>query len=511
MHAKGRKLGWISGAAAFLAVVSVVHGCGSDSSSGEQPPATGGSGGDASSGDVSQDGLGGTGGGDAKIEVNPKCSLNGTSCVGSADCCSANCDAQTKMCTNPPGVCLQPGEACTAGPECCSIICAGGVCGSGVCISDNQPCTDAASCCSGKCGTGSTCTPLNPECKTVGNECAANAECCSKFCLNGHCSGQPSFCTQVGEACITDFECCTGICTKQGTDNIGLCTQPTAPGATGCLAAGIVCGGGAVSDAGGIPACGGDCCSRSCAPYGPTGVLVCQPPSGCRPTGEICKSDSDCCGSPGMPGGNGSVTCSKTPGEPVGRCDNGNACRAAGAVCKLATSSCNAENNCCAGNVNQDPTVCQQDLLGIPRCTGAGNCADAGSYEGKECASSADCCGLACVPNKSAVDGGAPFICGSTTCVPAGGDCTTDADCCPGLPCVAPPGSTHGICGAILEDGGVPDANVPDGPLPEGQVPDAAVPDTGPTCALYGQTCTAASDCCNNVPCTQGRCLYPIY
>jgi hypothetical protein len=212
-------------------------------------------------------------------------------------------------------------------------------------------------------------------------------------------------------------------------------------------------------------------------------VLVCQPPSGCRPTGETCRDDSDCCGSDG---------CSKTPGEPVGRCDNGNACRPAGAVCKLATSSCNAENNCCAGNVNQDPTVCQQDLLGIPRCTGVGDCTDAGPFEGLECATSADCCGLPCVPN--ADPNGPPFVCGSS-CVPEGGSCSTDADCCSSLPCIAPPGSTEGICGSP-QDGGVPDSGVPDG---------------GPECAYYGQQCTQDEDCCNDVPCTQGRCLYPVY
>src|SRR5205814_6682360 len=122
-------------------------------------------------------------------------------------------------------------------------------------------------------------------------------------------------------------------------------------------------------------------------------------------------------------------------------CDNGQACRPNGAVCKLATTSCNAENNCCAGNVNKNPLVCQQDLLGIPRCTDVGDCADAGTLAGKSCASSADCCGLPCVPNPTA--GGAPFICGGT-CVSSGGACTTNADCCPGLPCVTPPASTVG-------------------------------------------------------------------
>jgi hypothetical protein len=236
-------------------------------------------------------------------------------------------------------------------------------------------------------------------------------------------------------------------------------------------------------------------------------MLVCQPPSGCRPTGEICRRDSDCCGSPGMPGGNGSVTCSKhNVNDPYGRCDNGNACRPAGAVCKLATSSCNAENNCCAGNVNQNPTVCQQDLLGIPRCliTGDAGACDAGpSRAGQPCASSADCCGLACVPNPNATDGGvgdggSAFICG-TACVPRAGACTSNADCCTGLPCTIPPGGSSGLCGGQLVDGVV--VILPDGGAPTGPDGGVIIGGEGGVCALAGQQCTTSSDCCRGLTC----------
>ena len=40
------------------------------------------------------------------------------------------------------------------------------------------------------------------------------------------------------------------------------------------------------------------------------------------------------------------------------------------------------------------------------------------------------------------------------SCVPSGGICTTTADCCTGLPCVIPTGSTTGVCnGSPLSDG----------------------------------------------------------
>jgi hypothetical protein len=230
-------------------------------------------------------------------------------------------------------------------------------------------------------------------------------------------------------------------------------------------------------------------------------VLVCQPPSGCRPTGEVCGTDSDCCGFGGIQGQTGTGKCSKAlASDPVGRCDNGNACRPAGAICKLATMSCNAENDCCAGNAQLNPYVCQQDILGIPRCTMKGeSCADGGSRAGQACASSADCCGLSCAPNPSFTTGGSmpPFVCGGV-CVGSGGACTTGADCCPGLPCVAPPGSSRGQCGTPPEgDSGI---------IPPG---DGAVVDTGvpPSCAQYGQVCMTTSDCCNAVPCVGGRCV----
>lgn len=498
MRSAIKNLSWLFGTtAAVVGVMFALHGCGSD----EEDGGSSGAGGTDAGGDVSTGGTAGDAGTD--VEVKPDCEPVGSSCTEHADCCSAQCDPGTGVCANPTTPCKQAGEPCSAATECCTTVCTGGVCGDTVCISDDEPCTDDALCCSGKCEMrpvgdageeGSFCAPLNPECRTVGNACDEHADCCSTYCENGRCDGNPSYCTQTGDGCTENAQCCAGICEIADGATVGICVIPVAPGATGCKVAGEVCGDGPEGsmDAG-IPPCGGECCSRACAPYGPTGVFVCQPPSGCRPTGETCTEDIDCCGAEGLPDSNG-TTCSKAPGATVGRCDNGTSCRPSGAVCKLATSSCNAENNCCAGNVNQDPSVCQQDLLGIPRCTAVGDCTDAGPYEGKECATSADCCGLPCLPNND--PDGPPFICGDS-CVPMGGNCTTSADCCAGLPCVAPPGSTQGICGY-------------EPPPPDGGVPDVDVPD-GPDCALYGQECTTDEDCCNEVPCTNGRCIQPVY
>ena len=53
-----------------------------------------------------------------------------------------------------------------------------------------------------------------------------------------------------------------------------------------------------------------------------------------------------------------------------------------------------------------------------------------------------------------------------------------------------PPGGTMGACGLVIPP-----------PAPDGGGP--GVTDAGTlTCALYGQSCAQASDCCNGVPCS---------
>jgi hypothetical protein len=321
----------------------------------------------------------------------------------------------------------------------------------------------------------------------------------------------PSFCTQTGDVCSTNFECCTGACTKAAGATLGTCGQPvSAPGVPGCLPTGVICGpipdGGTVAVDAGVPPCGGACCSRSCAPYGVAGVPVCQPPSGCHPTGELCRADSDCCGWSGSPDPKkGFVHCSKASStQEFGRCDNGTACREPGSICKPANYSCNAENNCCdpvgqpSNYCNNNPeNCCRRDSLGIPRClVKPVDCAGAPPAAGTVCATSADCCGAPCVANQCGAVG---------SCVPAAGACTSSADCCPGLPCAIPPGGSKGFCGgSVLPDGGV---SADGGGAPV--TTDGGTAGDGGICALYGQQCAQASDCCAAVPCTNGSCHYP--
>ena len=401
--------------------------------------------------------------------------------TGDGGGCLVGCDS---------GTCTPLGAACTISSDCCSGDCNGGSCQPAPCTSDNQKCTTSAQCCSGTCGTGGTCTPLNTTCKTLGNACTSGTECCSTYCHSGICS-QPSYCGQAGDICATGADCCGGVCTKSPTATYGTCAQPPQGGAQCSAIDGVVCAG-TTADGGisyidsGLPACGGACCSRDCAPWGPTQVLICQPASGCKPVGDICYKNDDCCGGSGP---SPTQVCQTVADGGPGTCHNPTGCKPNGDICRLQSMSCNATDNCCSGNV-QNYDTCHQDSLGVPRCSYAGDagCIPLGSDAG--CSSSADCCNLdPCVPN-----GDAGYTCYPGPCVPVKGPCTNDGDCCVGGHCYIPGGQTTGSCAPNNPDAGVTDSGTP--------------ADAG--CALYGQTCTTSSDCCNGIPCTDGRCIIPI-
>jgi hypothetical protein len=416
------------------------------------------------------------------------------------------------------GGCLHLGSSCTSSSACCSGDCSNNACSYPSCTSDKQPCSSNGACCSQSC-VGGTCQSLNTTCKTLGNACASSAECCSQLCAGGTCQAS-SFCGQPGDSCSVGTDCCTGTCTVASGQTLGTCAASSPGGPANCgLQDGQLCGGSA-SDGGivrvdsGLPACGGPCCSRACAPWGPTGVLVCQPASGCHVVGDLCTTDGDCCGSAGLPGGSHKpVTCVITPPDTVGVCRNPMGCKPDGDVCKLKTMSCNSSCDCCSGNCETMDT-CHQDNVGVPRCAAA-QCVNAGGA----CASSANCCGGApCVPNP-AVGGTPPFVCSGSQCIPACGGCTNNADCCPGTSCVVAPGSTHGVCGPCGGGGGGGDA----GALPDGGSGGGGGGGAGDgaggggggggtgggTCAQYGQICQTAANCCSGLPCTNGRCQFP--
>lgn len=419
----------------------------------------------------------------------PACKPHGDLCVGGGECCSGACDSSNR-CTSSLGSCKANLQPCSGATECCSLSCVAGACASAACTSDGKSCTSDAQCCGGTC-SGGACQALNAACKTAGNDCAANGDCCSSLCKSGKCLLAASYCTQVGDVCAHGVDCCSGICNIAAGKALGTCAE-NAPGAVNCNGVdGTVCNG-----------CG-DCCSRLCAPYGPTGVHICQPANGCHVTGDLCKKDSDCCGAAGSgQPGDGNVTCVFMTGATIGVCRNPMSCNPEGNICHYKADSIyqctvsSSRNDCCdALGAKSD---CKLDSLGVPRCNGGGACKPAG----QACAYSGDCCGgLPCVPNPAG--GTPPFVCGAASCQPSGATCTIDGDCCSGLMCNKPPGSASGTCGSYVPpgdagtDGATPDGGV----LPDGAVIEGGADAPPPVCALYGQACSRAGDCCNGVPC----------
>jgi hypothetical protein len=273
----------------------------------------------------------------------------------------------------------------------------------------------------------------------------------------------------------------------------------------------------------------GDCCSRLCAPFGPTGVKICQPANGCHITGDLCRKDSDCCGGTNdttLPG-YGNVICEKEAGADVGLCRNpsngsspGGACNPQGNICHYQNYSCDissARADCCGG-LGDKGGVCQLDPLGIPRCNGLGNTC---RNSGETCASTDDCCNnIPCVP-----DATGQLRCGASACQKSGGSCTINGDCCPGSECIRLPGSTSGTCGGGTPGGGGTGGTSGSGGSGgstggTGGSTGGAGGSTGgtggstggtggsTTCSEYGQLCNVDGDCCNAVTCSAGICRF---
>jgi hypothetical protein len=411
------------------------------------------------------------------------CGLIGDACAGDSDCCSTHCDPNAHICIQ--GMCKDTGMSCMVPTECCNLTCVAGQCG-GMCIPDNTACTNSPDCCSGQC-VNNSCKPLNTMCSTSGNPCTVNTDagvagnCCSGLCSNGMCSIGASYCVQVGDVCYQAGDCCTGVCTKAAGATAGTCGALVGSPVS-CKVDGVVCGG-----------CG-DCCSRLCAPFAASGVDICQPASGCHVYGDLCRKDSDCCGGEapdaGLPGG-GLVACTMIPGTGLGYCDHpgsgkimgGQTCNPEGNVCHFQNyagtcANSSDRNDCCACIAKKD--CCKIDSVGIPRCNGIGGI-DGGIPcvpVGGNCTFDGNCCnGAPCVPDSTG-----QLKCGAGTdggsCVPKGGPCTSTQDCCAGVTCIIPPGALSGVCDVI-----------------------APVNDMGMMCAEIGQSCEVL-DCCAGLNCT---------
>jgi hypothetical protein len=450
--------------------------------------------------------------------MSASCDPNGANCATGATCCSSTCDPTAHICIQNP-TCAGETQPCNVPTDCCNLSCVNNVCAMTTgCIGDNMACGGGVpgACCSGTCGANGTCTPLNPFCLTSGNPCTPGGDagvgggCCSQLCKNGTCALAVSYCTQPGDVCYRDGECCSGLCQLADGGVAGTCADIATLTNTGCQVDGVICNGCAT------------CCSKLCAPFGPSGVNICQPAGGCHVYGDLCHTKADCCGGepvtsePSPASGANEVVCTPIPNtNGLGFCDKPNVqmnsdphktCVPEGDVCHFLNYACSnssVRDDCCA--CISTKTCCQLDRLGIPRCNGIGGDGGIGCVmPGGICAFSGSCCGnLPCVPDSSGVLHCLPPNDGGIACVPQNGVCTSTADCCVGFNCVVPPGSLTGTCTYISPT--PPPVVVPDSGVPS---QDMAIPGL---CAQYAQPCTAAVPCCNGITCNSaGYCLNPI-
>lgn len=409
------------------------------------------------------------------------CFAIGGLCTSNIECCGGRtCAPDTtgqKRCIDE-SFCAAGGKPCTRASDCCSLSCGGCTAGDagptgctcqtagGLCSPQGTSCTSSTACCSNICAT--TCQPVAAGCGTLGERCTQNANCCSLYCVDMGAGGDAgsdlrcaasSSCRARGEICATNSNCCSTVCLN------GQCPTQTMLGAQRFV--GEPC----LEDL--------DCASFACASTFQGGPKICQYLGGCRPAGEVCGQDFECCGylelsqtrnqcrtAQPTPGACLILLTASDGGVLLRKCELQPTDKEAGEICY---SSTGPVHNCCGGTA-----VCQPTVTGVSRCFGVGVVPDGGPdggaclANGNLCSIADQCCTKVCAPGTT--DAGTRLICSG--CIADGAACTTNVDCCSQI-CAA------GICGAA--------------------------PDGGVICTPLGGACTADSPCCSTI-CSGSSC-----
>jgi hypothetical protein len=324
-------------------------------------------------------------------------------------------------------ICSAIGSGCASASECCSNACAA-TCqlGGGGCGAMDAPCTADYNCCSGTCSLGS-CIGSGTPCLTAGEPAGSDLQCCSRLRdTDGRCRAHP-VCRPRGEPCSSGAQCCSLYCEN------GYCK-----GLLWCLATFEPCENNS------------DCCSGECDPDS-FGFRVCIPIGGCRTSGrllttegalnefgEICASSAECCSALCEPDSSGALRCKKR-GDPRSGASN--------PVCLPEGELCNTGSTCCSGAKCIAPVAPPDAGYVLPtRCL-----IPSGTLcrsDGASCVEPSQCCIAICVLHPDQTYRCGPPGVDAGTCIPAGGGCTRDADCCSGTLC-APEGDGRLSCRVI--------------------------------------------------------------
>jgi hypothetical protein len=173
----------------------------------------------------------------------------------------------------------------------------------------------------------------------------------------------------------------------------------------------------------------------------------------------------------------------------------------------------------CVSQCRAGLTFCGADCVDV--LTDAANCGGCGRAcpAGQACcqgacsslqdATNCGACGAACPPPNVCRVIGDHFQC-DTSCLPIDDFCTPGGTpCCQGYPCaLRDPSASYTTCTnpcARVGQRCVADT-VPGGPWCCGDV--SCIGGFCGACVAYGQAC-AGNECCDGVPCTAGRCVFP--
>jgi hypothetical protein len=269
------------------------------------------------------------------------------------------------------GICLNEGDACdgVTNPCCGDLVCDVG--GSdtcvqaAVCIGEDGSCGvltaggPAAECCADLECVDDVCIPFQTPCADVGEACSdlagANPPCCDGLiCVQGFCEVPEPKCVVEGATCggKGDPDCCDSLECVEGT-----CQAPEPI----CIEQGESCNGGAGVEVG--------CCEGLVCIDG-----LCNPPAECRPEGEECEGDLDCCAGICCAGFCRDIECCIDEPSPNDRCDDGQTCFEG--ICQGVTEICESDDDCvdgacCCDDGGCDEDCCEEEVTQLPG-TGVG-------------------------------------------------------------------------------------------------------------------------------------------
>jgi len=149
----------------------------------------------------------------AEQPVCAQLKTKGQPCTGPYECAEGlECNPQTYLCddaqdstpTGPSPFCyLASDDKADSGTDD----------GGPTCKTGGQICEEDGDCCSGSC-IGGMCV-AEGECLGNGQFCTQNADCCTGTCIDNIC-GEPSACVPQYGQCTTTFDCCDGLVCDTG-------------------------------------------------------------------------------------------------------------------------------------------------------------------------------------------------------------------------------------------------------------------------------------------------------